>query len=203
MRFVNVILLLCALTMMSVAQAVISRQLPDDVVIYSFEWRPMHKTTSIGPRKVGDYAETDPLNPKNNTNRNGQKSEGAPSLSHHASIPDSVVRPAIRIFYGYESSVHIKNTGTKTITGIEWEHVFFSDKKKEKEIRRFSLRKEENIAPEEQKFIAKRLFIEKYSALSPKARQAVEITRIEYSDGSVWVPSDPSPVNSRQSNHRH
>ncbi|HEX8772464.1 MAG TPA: hypothetical protein VF735_02595 [Pyrinomonadaceae bacterium] len=60
-------------------------------------------------------------------------------------------------FSEYESSLHLKSTGTKTITAVEWEHVFFADASRQKESRRFSFSKETKIKPAERKILARKI----------------------------------------------
>jgi len=171
------------------AQEAAGAQAPPGVAVRSFEWRPLHRNVrqdDTGLRRSGDSARNAPVNPERRDRDRGLPGRTPGGHDGRLEMPSPPVRPARRGFYGYESSLHLKNNGAKAITAVEWEHVFFSDKEKLKELRRFSFRKETKVAPGEQKFVAQTVPSERYSGLTPKPRQSVVINRVEYSDGSAW-----------------
>ncbi|HEV2913186.1 MAG TPA: hypothetical protein VGX92_07710 [Pyrinomonadaceae bacterium] len=191
MRRINLFLLVCGLAAASLAQGVGAgtqqqhQQSPPDIVVYGFEWHTRHKTerrNDYGIERRGDYPRTDRLNQERRS-----RGRGVPGYDpQRLELPSSSDRPSQRVFNGYESSLQLKNAGTKTITAIEWEHVFFTDKDRQKELRRFRLKKRSKVGPGEQKFIAQGIDSLSYYRLPPAANQSVVINRIEYADGSVW-----------------
>jgi len=177
--------LVCGLGGAATAQTVTSVQAPTGVAVSRFEWHQTHKAerqNDYGLEKPGDYARTDPLNPERQNPARGVPSYDAQRLE----IPAASVRSPRRVSTGYQSSLHLENTGTKTITAVEWEHVFFTDKDKQKESRRYKFRKEIKIEPGKETFVAQRIHSENYSEVPTRQPQKVVINRIEYSDGSVW-----------------
>lgn len=185
MRYIVAFCLVCGLAGAATAQTVASQHAPPAVAVSSFEWQPTHKIerqNDYGVKKPADYAQNDPLNPERQNPASGVTSSDPQRLS----FPSYSVRASGRVFNGYQSSLHLKNVGTKTITAVEWQHVFFTDKDKQKELRRYKFRKKTKVEPGKQKFLAQRIHSESYSELPTRQQQSVVIDRIEYSDGSVW-----------------
>ena len=99
--------------------------------------------------------------------------------------------------YGFRYKVSVRNTGTKVIKSLDWDHVFF-DPQTKIETGRHQFTGDEKINPGKQKEIS--VFI-----ASPPARtvsvyelnrreratvaEQIIITRIKYADGSVWQPT--------------
>jgi len=97
--------------------------------------------------------------------------------------------PTARFIY----SVTVKNTGTKTITGLAWDYLFF-DSDKVEQIGQHSFQQQVKIRP------GKSTELIRQSAMPPtrvidatkagkgevKMSEEVFIRRIEYEDGSVW-----------------
>ncbi len=182
MRPIRVILLACGLSLVCAAQTNSVKLSPPGVNVSGFEWRTLYRTVrEAGKRKQGDYAWNDPMNPARTRTPDGKSHNPEP-----LEIEPPPVSTYVKVFDGYESSVLLQNSGAKTITAVEWEHVFFADKDKQSEVRRFRFRKEEKIEPGEQKFVAQRLNSNRHSSLPPQPRQGVVIDRIEYSDGTFW-----------------
>lgn len=181
MKFTGALFL--ALTLAAFAAA----QTPADasgVAVRNFEWHPTHrdeKGSEHGLQKKDNLSRSDPL-----VQAERQRADASYD-PQRLEMPSPAVRPSNRRHDGYESSVHLENTGTKTVTAVEWEHVFFADDEKRTEVRRRKLRKRTLIAPGEQKFVSQREGLEKkYDQYAPRNGQAVEVTRVVYSDGSVW-----------------
>ena len=175
--------LVCGLIGFSfIVQAQTIPQKSPDVEIYNFEWHiRLHDIYISGSgTQLPDYSQNDPSNPKNrNAGSSDPKRLEMPAQSR-------TVYSRSR-FIGYESSVQLKNAGAKTITAIEWQHVFFTDESKQNELKRFEFRKRITIEPGEQKFVANVVHPRKQSkGLPPVSKQNVVIKRIEYADGSAW-----------------
>jgi hypothetical protein len=184
MRLINVSLLLCGLAAVCAAQAARSQPGPPDIAVYNYEWRAKYKTVrpnDYGLEKRYDYAQNDPANPERQ-----RRNRGEPSADPQRLEMPAPPRPARRELSGYESSLQLKNIGPKVITAVEWAHVFFSDKAKQQELKRFNFRRKAKIEPGEQKIIAQVLPSDRYFQLTPSPRQSVVINRVEYADGTVW-----------------
>lgn len=94
----------------------------------------------------------------------------------------------------YEYKVHVKNTGAKVMTNLTWTYVFV-DPASQKEIRQYIFQSKVKIDPgKEKKLLAFGDFppprVASIKGMSKNNEQAwiekVNITRIEYSDKSVW-----------------
>ena len=97
-----------------------------------------------------------------------------------------VTRTNIYVFK-YTAKVTLKNTGSKAIKAVAWEYVF-ADPATGKEIKRFKFQSGQQIQAGATETLMKAV------GLSPKentrslnsGKQSVTVTRIEYTDGSVW-----------------
>jgi hypothetical protein len=95
-------------------------------------------------------------------------------------------RKTIYVFK-YTAKATLKNSGAKTIKVVYWDYVF-RDVKEQKELRRYRLQSKQQILPGETQVLLRDV------ALDPKddtrhltsGRQSVEVTKIEYTDGSIW-----------------
>ncbi len=95
-------------------------------------------------------------------------------------------RKTIYVFK-YTAKATLKNTGAKTIKTVSWDYIF-TDAKEQKELKRYRLQSKQQIPPGEMQLLSRDV------ELDPKdntrhittGKQSVEITRIEYTDGSVW-----------------
>lgn len=188
MRLIKLSLVTLALAVACAAQATVTPPGPPGVKVYSFDWRTRYRTDHprSGVPKAPDYASNDPIL-REAWYRERQRRGARPSRDpNRLSMPESSSPgPARRTPSGYESSLQLANTGAKTIKAVEWQHVFYADKEKRQELRRFDFRKEERVLPGEQKFVSQTVSPGR-AQLANKPRQSVEITRIEYADGSAW-----------------
>ena len=97
-----------------------------------------------------------------------------------------VARNTVYVFK-YTAKATLKNTGTKAIKSVSWDYVF-TDEKERKELKRYRLQSKQQILPGETQTLSVGL------GLDPKdkaphiktGKQSVELTKIEYSDGSTW-----------------
>jgi hypothetical protein len=95
-------------------------------------------------------------------------------------------RKTIYVFK-YTAKATLKNTGAKTIKTISWDYIF-TDAKERKELKRYKLQSKQQLLPGETQLLTRDV------ELDPKdntryittGKQSIEITRIEYTDGSVW-----------------
>lgn len=113
--------------------------------------------------------------------------KGNESISNtDTSTSVKMARKTIYVFK-YTAKAMLKNSGAKTIKAIFWDYVF-TDAKEQKELKRYRLQSKQQILPGETQLLVRDV------ALDPKddtrhlttGKQSVEITKIEYTDGSVW-----------------
>jgi hypothetical protein len=98
-------------------------------------------------------------------------------------------RKTIYVFK-YTAKATLKNTGAKTIKAVSWDYIF-TDAKERKELKRYKLQSKQQLLPGETQLLTRDV------ELDPKdntryittGKQSIEITRIEYTDGSVWKSS--------------
>ena len=133
-----------------------------DVTVLSFEWR---------------YAGYD---------RAETVKENESSVSDGPETLLRVARGTVYVFK-YTAKVTLKNTGTKAIKSVSWDYVF-TDEKERKELKRYRLQTKQQILPGETQTVSAGLGLDpKEKAPHIKTgKQSVEITKIEYADGSAW-----------------
>ena len=89
--------------------------------------------------------------------------------------------------FKYASRLAVRNSGTGAFKSIEWAHVF-SDPETGRELKRYRLKSAERVAPGETLTLVKAVFIKPGESTRHlrAGRQTVEVTRVEYDDGTVW-----------------
>ena len=89
--------------------------------------------------------------------------------------------------FKYTAKATLKNTGTKAIKSVSWDYVF-TDEKERKELKRYRFQSKQQILPGETQTVSAGLGLDpKEKAPHIKTgKQSVEITKIDYADGSVW-----------------
>jgi hypothetical protein len=190
MEVLSMILLIAASASLPQALAPTQIQRPHGIVILKWNWNEYPTGRSNNPY---------PVVPQNNST--GQRSEdpfGPKDALEGARKTETVtVKPPPRDNQpakGYQYRVTIKNTGTKTISGISWDYIFI-DPANEDWFVHHHFRNEKKIG------LGKKQQITQFS-LAPPTRvvnvtvvnktegrpfiEKVIITRIEYVDGSVW-----------------
>jgi hypothetical protein len=173
------LLFFCGSVLFGGAQLSVAQTDSSPVVVHSFHWRTNSRNEwSSGSKSsdLPDYGTGDLNNPARRTSTDPQRLQ----------MPPTSIRDYRTYFKGYESSLQLENVGAKTITSVEWEHLFFSDDEKRNEVKRFSFSQKTNIAPGEQKFIGQHVRPKRRLKLPTATRQSVIINRIIYADGSVW-----------------
>jgi hypothetical protein len=113
----------------------------------------------------------------------------------------SAIHKAPPARYGFSYKVSFQNTGSKEITAIDWDYVFY-DLISETELGRREFGSEQKIAPGKTKelkfFIAappvRRISVQ---ALEKNERaglgERIELVRIEYADGTSWQRPQSAP----------
>lgn len=133
-----------------------------DVAVLSFEWK---------------YAGYD----RAETVKDNESSASAdPSTTY------KITRGTLYVFK-YTAKATMKNTGAKAIKSVSWDYVF-TDEKERKELKRYRFQSKQQILPGETQALTVGI------GLDPKektryittGKQSVEITKLEYADGSVW-----------------
>lgn len=154
------LMLLVTLAAVSTAQSLNSSA--PDVTVTNFDWK------YAGYQRAETVSDYDPLPGK-----------GGPSSY-------KIKRSTLYVFK-YTAKASLKNTGAKTIKAVSWDYVF-TDPESRKEIRRFKIQSRQQILPGENQDLAKDIGLDPKENARPlsKAKQAVELTKIEYTDGSVW-----------------
>ena len=112
--------------------------------------------------------------------------EYEPVPSRGGSGAYTISRKTIYVFK-YTAKASLKNMGAKSIKAVSWDYVF-TDKASQKEIKRLRIQSRQQILPGETATLSKDIGIdprEDTRQLS-ESKQSVEITRIEYADGSAW-----------------
>ena len=174
-----VLLCLFGFVLFGGAPALVAQSEPSEAVVHSFHWRLKSQGDVVTGTKAADlpkYSSGDLMDPARRTSSDPQR----------LSMPPTRVRDYRSSFDGYESSLQLENVGAKTITSVEWEHLFFSDDAKRHEVRRFSFSTKTKIGPGEQTFVGARVRPKKSLKLPTAKRQSVIINRIIYADGSDW-----------------
>jgi hypothetical protein len=135
---------------------------PPDVAVLNFDW------------KYAGYERAETV----------KQNETIPSTD--ASTSYKISRKQIYVFK-YTAKATLKNTGAKTIKAVWWDHIF-TDLKEQKELKRYSLQSRQQIVPGETQTLAREVGIDPKdnTRFITTGKQTVEITKIEYTDGSVW-----------------
>lgn len=162
MKAALTLVLLAALAAVCAARSFDKGETAPDVTVLSFEW------------KYAGYDRAETV--KDNEN----------STSDDPSTTYKVTRGTLYVFK-YTARATLRNTGTKAIKAVSWDYVF-TDEKERKELKRYKFQSKQQILPGETQTLNVSL------GLDPKdktrhiaaGKQSVEITKLEYADGSVW-----------------
>lgn len=95
-------------------------------------------------------------------------------------------RKTIYVFK-YTAKATLKNTGARTIKAVSWDYIF-TDAKEQKELKRYRLQSKQQILPGETQLLTRDVGLDPKDSARHIAigKQSIEITRIEYTDGTVW-----------------
>ena len=162
MKAALTLFLLAALAAVCAARAFDEGKSAPDVSVLSFEWKYAGY----------DRAET--------VRDNESSTTDDPSTTY------KVTRGTLYVFK-YTAKATVKNAGAKAIKAVSWDYVF-TDEKERKELKRYRLQSKQPILPGETQTLTAGV------GLDPKdktrhiatGKQSVEITKLEYADGSVW-----------------
>ena len=162
MKAALTLVLLAALAAICAARALDRDALPPDVSVLSFEW------------KYAGYDRAETVKDNEST------------VSDDPSTTYKVTRGSLYVFK-YTAKVTLKNTGSKPIKAVSWDYVF-TDEKERKELKRYKFQSKQQILPGATQTLSISI------GLDPKdktrhiatGKQSVEITKLEYADGSVW-----------------
>jgi hypothetical protein len=89
--------------------------------------------------------------------------------------------PDATVLIQRETYALVRNVGKRKIKAVTWDYVFYDDRKREHEVRRFTFRTKETLAPGEMKFLTANV---QEGRVAPY--DDVVIERIEFDDGSSW-----------------
>ena len=162
MKTALTLVLLAALAAVCAARAFDRDALPPDVAVLGFEW------------KYAGYDRAETV----------KDNEG--NASDDPSTTYKVTRGTLYVFK-YTAKATLKNNGAKAIKAVSWDYVF-TDEKERRELKRYRLQSKRQILPGETQTLTVGV------GLDPKdktrhittGKQSVEITKLEYADGTVW-----------------
>jgi hypothetical protein len=162
MKAALTLVLLAALAAVCAARSFDKGETAPDVTVLGFEW------------KYAGYDRAETV--KDNEN----------STSDDPSTTYKVTRGTLYVFK-YTAKATLRNTGTKAIKAVSWDYVF-TDEKERKELKRYKFQSKQQILPGETQTLNVGI------GLDPKdktrhiatGKQSVEITKLEYADGTVW-----------------
>lgn len=195
MKCLGLLLLVFLLLADSSAQSSAGQLDGPDLTVTKKNWRKeiYHPALTEDPFRANDEQAEFQRAQKDNAVRNAVRvKEGTTpqqTVRTARPMPTEPEGPTARFVY----RVTVKNTGTKTITGLAWDYLFF-DSDKVEQIGQHSFAQRTKIRP------GKTAELIKQSAMPPtsvidatkatkgevKLSEEVVIQRIEYEDGSVW-----------------
>jgi hypothetical protein len=154
--------LLAGLMVVAAARTPADNSASPDVTVLSFDW------------KYAGYERAETV-------------KGNESISNTDTSTSVKLSRKIIYVFKYTARATVKNEGAKTIKAISWDYVF-TDAEARKELKRYKLQSKQQILPGEMQTLIRDI------GLDPKdnarhvttGKQSVEITKIEYTDGSVW-----------------
>jgi hypothetical protein len=119
--------------------------------------------------------------------------ERAETVKGNESISNTDTSTAIKMsrktiyVFKYTAKATLKNNGPKAIKAISWDYVF-TDAKEQKELKRYKLQSKQQILPGETQVLSRDVVLDPKDDARHLAtgKQSVEITKIEYTDGSAW-----------------
>ena len=154
--------LLAALAAVCAARAFDERGSAPDVSVLGFEW------------KYAGYERAERIH-NNET-----------SVSDDPSTALKFSTASVYVFK-YTAKATLKNTGTKAVKSVSWDYVF-TDEKERKELKRYRFQTKRQILPGETQTVGAALGFDpkKKTSHFVTGKQSVEITRLEYADGSAW-----------------
>jgi hypothetical protein len=154
------VLMICVLAAFASAQDGGEKQSPPGVEVISFDW------------KYEGYAPVEIV-------RSGK-----------SAMTTSVKRTTSYVFK-YTARANVKNTSGRAIKSIEWDY-YFDDPEGGKELRRFHFQSKQQIAPDAALSLTKETLIppDESTRFITAGKQRVQITRIEFADGTIWRLED-------------
>ena len=89
--------------------------------------------------------------------------------------------------FKYLARANVRNDGAKPIKMVEWDYLF-DDPEGGKELKRYRFQSKQQIAPGSTVALTKEAFIQPddNTRYMSAGKQGVQITRIEFGDGTVW-----------------
>jgi hypothetical protein len=195
MKTLNMVMLGVCLASLAVAQEIPATSVPSDIEVLKKSWHRelINLALAVDPLKVHDeYREA--VNAQKEADKyNKKKPAGEPAVRPKSPTPRPSDLPPSGLIERFYYQAKIKNIGSKTMKSIVWEYVFF-DPETKTELSRFQCTDKVKVGPGKSAELlmnspsppssvidvrkadkGQQLFIEQFV-----------ITRIEYSDGSVW-----------------
>ena len=177
------------------AQSYASQPEPPDLTVIKKNWRKEihHAALTADPFRSNDEQAELQRAQKDNAVRNAVRvKEGGtplPTTRPTRSMTSEPEGPSVRFVY----RVKVKNTGTKTITALAWDYLFF-DSEKVEQLGQHSFRQRVKIRPGKSiELIGQSAFpptrvVDATKAHQPRTElyEEVSIRMMEYEDGSTW-----------------
>jgi hypothetical protein len=97
------------------------------------------------------------------------------------------VKRNTRYVFKYVSKVTLRNSGAKAVKSVEWEHLFV-EREGGKELKRYRLQAKRQVAAGSSQTVAKEVYVkpEESTRHITEGAQKIRLTRVEFSDGTVW-----------------
>lgn len=195
MKVPGLLLLIFLLWLDVSAQSSLLQQQPPELTVIKKNWRKEihHPALTADPFRSNDEQAELQRAQKDNAVRNAVRvKEGntpLPTTRSSRPLEGEPEGPSVRFVY----RVTVKNTGTKTITAIAWEYLFF-DSDKVEQVGQHSFRQQVKIRPGKSiELIGRSAFpptrvldAAKAQQPRPELSEEVSIRQIQYEDGSVW-----------------
>jgi hypothetical protein len=101
--------------------------------------------------------------------------------------------------FKYVARLTVKNSGAKAIRSVKWNHLFV-EPDGGKELKRYRLQSKQEVAPGETQTLSKAVFIKPGESMRhfTTGKQTIQITRVEFADGTFWRPDDADDAPSRK-----
>ena len=97
------------------------------------------------------------------------------------------VKRNTRYVFKYVSKLTLKNSGSKAVKSVEWEHLFVG-REGGKELKRYRLQAKQQVAAGSSQTVSKEVYVKPDESTRhiTEGAQKVRLTRVDFADGTVW-----------------
>jgi hypothetical protein len=198
MKSLNMVMIGVCLAAVAIAQEIPPASVPADIEVVKKSWRRevINLALGVDPNKVHDEYREAVRAQKQADEYNKKKPAGEPAVRPKSPTPKPNQLPPSGLIERFYYQAKIKNIGAKTIKSVVWEYVFF-DPETRAELSRFQCTDKLKLGPGKSAELLMNSPTPPYSVIDVRKadkgqQQFIEqfvITRIEYSDGSIWQSS--------------